>query len=78
MIDRARKGGFRFRNIDELAKLHIAAANAFPVTVLATGGALPVVLERQLFNHKEAPKLNLDSLEKAHSNEDRKSSADSV
>lgn len=77
MIDQARKDGFRFRNIDELAQLRIAAAESFPTTVLATEGALPSALEKQMFDHKEHVRKS-DIPDRVESTDDKKGSVESV
>jgi len=53
VIDQARTGGFRFRNVDEEIALHTAVAGGLPETAMATPAAVTGVLERQMWKKRE-------------------------
>jgi len=60
VLDQARKGGFRVRNVDELSQRRAAVVDAFPVSVVATSGALPAALERDMYDYNRTSSLKND------------------
>ena len=81
MIDQARKDKFRIRNVDELAGLRVAAADALPPTVLVTNGASPPQMERRMYDYQRTDEQKHDNTEKATSETrsvDKKRSDNSV